>query len=214
MPHTPRSLELTERDHRRAHRSWASTRISPPRPPAPPTGYTACSPVPPSLERVLGPRLDHHAVTWLSERYGSPAALRKAGRRRLVELIRPKAPRTATRLIDDVFDALDEQTVVVPGTGTLVIVIPSLVRSLATVHEQRRALSPSDDGTSFPTAALGYAVDVAMKRHIPFVLSAPYRVSGILQPLLPTDYSTPLSGLPQRPTRAQRWPTACSVSGS
>ncbi len=94
----------------------------------------------PSLERVLGPRLDHRAVTWLLERYGSPAALRKAGRRRLVELIRPEAPRMAARLIDDVFDALDEQTVTVPGTGTLDIMIPSLARSLAAVHEQRRAL--------------------------------------------------------------------------
>ncbi|WP_030893478.1 IS110 family transposase, partial [Streptomyces varsoviensis] len=37
----------------------------------------------PSLERALGPRLDHQAVTWLLERHGSPAALRKAGRRRL-----------------------------------------------------------------------------------------------------------------------------------
>lgn len=46
----------------------------------------------------------------------------------------------ATRLIDEVFDALDEQTVVVPGTGTLDVVIPSLARSLGTVHEQRRAL--------------------------------------------------------------------------
>lgn len=94
----------------------------------------------PSLERVLGPRPDHQAVTWLLERHGSPAALRKAGRRRLVELIRPKAPRMAQRLIDDVFDALDEQTVVVPGTDTLDIVVPSLTRSLAAVHEQRRAL--------------------------------------------------------------------------
>lgn len=94
----------------------------------------------PSLERVLGPRLDHQAITWLLERYGSPAALRKAGRRRLVEVIRPKALRMAQRLIDEVFDALDEQTVVIPGTGTLDIVIPSLARSLAAVHEQRRAL--------------------------------------------------------------------------
>ncbi len=45
----------------------------------------------------------------------------------------------ATRLID-VFDALDEQTVVVPGTGTLDIVIPSLAASLAAVHTQRRAM--------------------------------------------------------------------------
>jgi transposase len=79
-------------------------------------------------------------VTWLLERYGSPAALRKAGRRRLVEVIRPKASRMAARLIDEVFDALDEQTVVVPGTGTLDTVIPSLARSLAAVHEQRQSL--------------------------------------------------------------------------
>lgn len=46
----------------------------------------------PSLERIPGPRLDHSAVTWPLERHGSPAALRKAGRRRLVEVIRPKAP--------------------------------------------------------------------------------------------------------------------------
>ncbi|MBY8883115.1 IS110 family transposase [Streptomyces sp. PLK6-54] len=94
----------------------------------------------PSLERVLGHRLDHQAVTWLLERHGSPAALSKAGRRRLVELIRPKAPRMATRLVDDIFAALDEQTVIAPGTGTLDIVVPSLARSLAAVHEQRRTL--------------------------------------------------------------------------
>jgi hypothetical protein len=44
----------------------------------------------------------------------------------------------APRLIDEVFDAFDEQTVVVPGTGTL-DVVPSLARSLGAVHEQRRA---------------------------------------------------------------------------
>ncbi|MEU7318282.1 IS110 family transposase [Streptomyces sp. NPDC007083] len=94
----------------------------------------------PSLERVLGPRLDHPAVTWLLERHGSPQALRKAGRSRLAELVRPKAPRMTERLIGDVFDALDEQTVVVPGTGTLDVIVPSLAKSLAAVHEQRRAL--------------------------------------------------------------------------
>ncbi|MEU0744819.1 IS110 family transposase, partial [Streptomyces sp. NPDC006134] len=94
----------------------------------------------PSLERVLGPRLDHPAVTWLLERHGSPQALRKAGRRKLVEVVRPRAPRMAERLVDDIFDALDEQTVTVPGTGTLDVIVPSLAKSLAAVHEQRRAL--------------------------------------------------------------------------
>ncbi|MFD7306567.1 IS110 family transposase [Streptomyces pharetrae] len=94
----------------------------------------------PSLERVLGPRLDHPAVTWLLERYGSPDALRKAGHRKLVEVIRPRAPRMAQRLADDILTALDEQTVVVPGTGTLDVIVPSLAKSLAAVHEQRRTL--------------------------------------------------------------------------
>ncbi len=94
----------------------------------------------PSLERVLGPRLDHPAITWLLERYGSPQALRKAGRRKLVEVVRPRAPRMAERLIDDIFTALDEQTVTVPGTGTLDVIVPSLAKSLAAVHEQRRTL--------------------------------------------------------------------------
>ncbi|CAM5686397.1 hypothetical protein STENM327S_04113 [Streptomyces tendae] len=141
MPHTLRSLELTDEitaeltvlvgfdQDLAAEATRTSNRIR-----------GLLTQFHPSLERVLGPRLDHPAVTWLLERHGSPAALRKAGRRKLVEVIRPKAPRMAQRLIDEVFDALDEQTVVVPGTGTLDLVIPSLARSLATVHEQRRAL--------------------------------------------------------------------------
>ncbi|GHK01796.1 hypothetical protein SY2F82_35930 [Streptomyces sp. Y2F8-2] len=58
----------------------------------------------------------------------------------MVEVIPPKAPGRAQRLIDDVFDTVDEQTVVIPGTGTLDAVIPSLARSLAAVQNQRRAL--------------------------------------------------------------------------
>ncbi len=141
MPHTLRSLELTDEitaeltvlvgfdQDLAAEATRTSNRIR-----------GLLTQFHPSLERVLGPRLDHPAVTWLLERYGSPSALRKAGRRRLVELIRPKAPRMAQRLIDDVFTALDEQTVTVPGTGTLDIVIPSLAASLAAVHTQRRAM--------------------------------------------------------------------------
>ncbi|MFJ9448393.1 IS110 family transposase [Kitasatospora sp. NPDC101235] len=95
----------------------------------------------PSLERVLGPRLDHPAVLALLERFGSPGELRKAGRRRLVTLLRPKAPRIAERLVDDIFAALDGQSVVVPGTDAAALIVPSLARSLSTVADQRRLLS-------------------------------------------------------------------------
>ncbi|MBC9719735.1 IS110 family transposase [Streptomyces sp. TRM66268-LWL] len=94
----------------------------------------------PHLERILGPRMQHPAVLLLLERFGSPAQIRHAGRRRLVNLIRPKAPRMAERLVDDIFTALDEQTVVVPGTDAAALIVPSLARSLTAVLDQRRLL--------------------------------------------------------------------------
>ncbi|MGQ4712397.1 IS110 family transposase [Streptomyces anulatus] len=95
----------------------------------------------PSLARVLGPRLQHPAVLTLLERFGSPAQTRKAGRRRLVTLLRPKAPRMAERLVEDIFTALDEQTVVVPGTEAAALIVPSLAASLTAVLDQRKLLA-------------------------------------------------------------------------
>lgn len=95
----------------------------------------------PSLERVLGPRVQHPAVLLMLQHHGSPAKLRKAGRRRPVTLIRPKAPRMAERLIADVFTALDEQSVVVPGTDAAALIVPSLAGSLKAVLDQRKLLA-------------------------------------------------------------------------
>ena len=95
----------------------------------------------PSLERVLGPRVQHPAALKLLDQFGSPAQIRKAGRRRLIALIRPKAPRMAERLVEDIFTALDEQTVVVPGTGAAALIIPSLANSLRAVLDQRKLLA-------------------------------------------------------------------------
>jgi transposase len=95
----------------------------------------------PSLERVLGPRIQHPAVLLMLDQFGSPAQLRKAGRRRLVNLIRAKAPRMAERLVNDVFTALDEQTVVVPGTDAAALIVPSLANQLKSVLDQRKLLA-------------------------------------------------------------------------
>jgi transposase len=94
----------------------------------------------PSLERVLGPRIQHPAVLTILERYGSPALIRKAGRRRLITLIRPEAPRMAERLVEDIFTALDEQTVVVAGTGAATTIVPGLAGQLRAHLSQRAAL--------------------------------------------------------------------------
>ncbi|GGW69762.1 hypothetical protein GCM10010381_63160 [Streptomyces xantholiticus] len=95
----------------------------------------------PLLERVLGPRLQHPAVLALLERFGSPAQIRTVGRRRLVTLLRPKAPRMAERLIEEIFAALDEQTVTVPGTEAATLIVPSLADSLTVVLDQRKLLA-------------------------------------------------------------------------
>lgn len=79
----------------------------------------------PHVERVVGPRIQYPAVLTLLKRFGSPAQIRKAERPRMVTLIRPKAPRMAERLIGDIFTALDEQTVVVPGTDAAALVVPA-----------------------------------------------------------------------------------------
>lgn len=95
----------------------------------------------PSLERVLGPRVQHPAVLKLLDQFGSPAQIHKAGHRRLVNLIRPKAPRMTERLVEDIFTALDEQTVVVPGTDAAALIVPSLAGLLQAVLDQRKLIA-------------------------------------------------------------------------
>jgi transposase len=85
--------------------------------------------------------LQHPAVLTLLERFGSPAQIRKAGRRRLVTLLRPKAPRMAERLVEETFNALDEQTVTVRGTEAAALIVPSLDASLTAVLDQRKLLA-------------------------------------------------------------------------
>jgi hypothetical protein len=49
------------------------------------------------------------------------------------EVLRPGAPRTAGRLAAEILAALDEQTVVVPGTDSAAIIPPSLAASIRTL---------------------------------------------------------------------------------
>ncbi len=47
----------------------------------------------------------------------------------------------AERLVEDIFTALDEQTVTVPGTEAAALIVPSLAGSLAAVLDQRKLLA-------------------------------------------------------------------------
>jgi transposase len=91
----------------------------------------------PPLERVLGPKVQHAAVLEALSRCGGPAGLRKAGRSRLTEIIKPKAPRMGARLVEQIFTALDNQTVVVPGSTAAETILPRLADSLRDLLKQR-----------------------------------------------------------------------------
>lgn len=94
----------------------------------------------PSLERVLGPRLQHPAVLDLLARHGDPREIHAAGIEQITTELHERAPRMASRLAQEIFDALAEQTVVVPGTDAAKIIIPGLATSLTATLEQRKRL--------------------------------------------------------------------------
>ena len=91
----------------------------------------------PPLERVVGPKVAHPAVLELLSRCGGPAGLGKAGHAKLVEIVKARALRMDPRLVEQVLAALNEQTVVVPGTAAAETILPRLADSLHEVLRQR-----------------------------------------------------------------------------
>ena len=91
----------------------------------------------PALERVLGPRVQHPAVLELLTRFGGPSGLRAAGQRRLLAVVKARAPRSYQRLVDDIATALSEQTVTVPGTRAAELVLPKRAAALSALLNDR-----------------------------------------------------------------------------
>ena len=94
----------------------------------------------PALERVVGKHLDHPAMAELLMKYPSPEKLRKAGLNRVTTLLSRHAPRAGKGWAVEVFAALDEQTVVVAGTGAAAIVLPQLATMLKQLRTSREQL--------------------------------------------------------------------------
>ncbi|QIM17234.1 IS110 family transposase [Leucobacter insecticola] len=91
----------------------------------------------PTLERVLGPRLDHPAILDVLQRYPSPGELRRAGQKRVAARLLKRAPRKGGAWAQEIFDALDQQTVTVTGTNAASIVLPRLAKQLSELRQQR-----------------------------------------------------------------------------
>ncbi|WP_073950367.1 IS110 family RNA-guided transposase [Streptomyces kebangsaanensis] len=93
----------------------------------------------PSLERVLGARLHYPCIQALLSRHGSPGKLKKLGRARCEALLKAHGSRKAKRLTEEIFTALAEQTLTVPGTDASALIVPGLAAQLAAAHTQRQA---------------------------------------------------------------------------
>ncbi|OZG63570.1 transposase, partial [Bifidobacterium hapali] len=95
----------------------------------------------PAFERVLkGERVTRDATLALLERYGGPMGMREAGIEQVRRWAKDKGIR-AERIIDDMFKAIGEQTVTVPGTDMAETIIPSIARDIKQIKDRRRNLA-------------------------------------------------------------------------
>ncbi|MDF3313020.1 IS110 family transposase [Rhodococcus sp. T2V] len=143
MPHTLRRVFCRRRGPRRA--PWSSSDSTTTLPARPPGSLGRIrgllTSIHPALERVLGPRIAHPAVLEVLSRCGGPAGIRQAGKRKLTAIAVKHAPRMGARLATDILAALDEQTVVVPGTAAAETVLPKLADSLKGTLLQRKTVA-------------------------------------------------------------------------
>lgn len=94
----------------------------------------------PALEHALNDWMDNKAVLELLRRFGGPTGLRAAGRRRLSAVAKPRAPRIHAKIVDAIMAALDQQSVVVPGTAAAEIVLPKLAAQYLELQTQRQQI--------------------------------------------------------------------------
>lgn len=91
----------------------------------------------PTLEKVLGVRLEHDAILEMLISWPTPEKLRKAGRARIDAKLKKHGARRHTAWTEEILTALSKQTVTVTGTDAAGIVIPHLARQLIHLHAQR-----------------------------------------------------------------------------
>mgnify|MGYP002651386172 CR=1 FL=1 len=96
----------------------------------------------PALERAIGGKLHHKAILELLHRYGGPTGLRAVGKKRIANVVRPRAPRSHHAIVDAIMAALDEQSVTVPGTRAAELVLPQLADQLTALLPETAALDP------------------------------------------------------------------------
>ena len=111
----------------------------------------------PALEPVFaGGSLATGLVLDLLETFGGPTGLNTAGRGRVLRFARAHSRRDPEVLIDQIFTALAEQTVVVPATAAVELVIPRVAGQVKELKEQRATVAQEVEGMleHFPLASV------------------------------------------------------------
>ena len=96
--------------------------------------------VSPALERAIGHRLGQPGVRDAMTKWPTPTALGTAGRTRVRNAIKKRSPRLAAKVTDEIFDALDAQTVTLPAEETWGEVIADLLGDLERIQTRRAEL--------------------------------------------------------------------------
>lgn len=91
----------------------------------------------PALERAVGAHLHQIGVLDALGTWPTPQRLKTAGRGHVRNRIKKHNPRLAERVTEEIFSALEAQTVVVAGTEAAATIVPILAQQLQDLTRQR-----------------------------------------------------------------------------
>lgn len=111
----------------------------------------------PALERVFpGGTLSTDLVLELLEKFGGPTGFTSAGRGRVLRFARSHSRRDPSALVEKIFTALGEQTVTVPATAAVELVIPRVAGQVKELKAQRATVAHEVEAMleDFPLASV------------------------------------------------------------
>ena len=114
----------------------------------------ALTAISPALERAVGSMLGHAGIRDTLAKWPTPTALRGAGKARIRNRVAKRSPRLAAKATEEIWAALDAQTVTLPGEDAWGRVIADLCSDLDRVIARREQLATEIE-TVFMTHPLG-----------------------------------------------------------
>lgn len=95
----------------------------------------------PGLERAIIHRFGQSGVRDLISRWSTPAELHAADKTKIHNLIKKRSPRIAAKVANEIWAALDTQTLTIPAAETWGQVVRELLNDIERVQHQRDRLA-------------------------------------------------------------------------